>query len=142
MIQTLPAFPIHKTTVKDLLAQSRHAHFIYGILINRSNKIEGYFTHRHLLQYVEQQYDDLDDNPNNLQSFSRFLAKDFMVIQHEVIPETFPLHTTLLIIEQPSKRFGYIDERHFYQAVAQQHNKSVHIITIQSSMRCQAGSLL
>lgn len=126
MIQTLPAFPIHKTTVKDLLAQSRHAHFIYGILINRSNKIEGYFTHRHLLQYVEQQYDDLDDNPNNLQSFSRFLAKDFMVIQHEVIPETFPLHTTLLIIEQPSKRFGYIDERHFYQAVAQQQQIRTH----------------
>ncbi|WP_139992057.1 sigma 54-interacting transcriptional regulator [Kurthia sp. Dielmo] len=126
MIQALPTFPIHKTTIKELLTRSRHPHFVYGVLTNRSNKIEGYFTHRHLLQYIEQQYDDLDDNPNNLQSFSRFVAKDFMIIHHESIPTAFPLHTTLLIIEQPAKTFSYIDERHFYQAVAQQQQIRTH----------------
>lgn len=135
MIHKLPAFPIHKTTIKELLIQARHPHFVYGVLTNRNHKIEGYFTHRHLLQYVEQQYDDLDDNPNNLQSFSRFLAKDFMVIQHELIPTTFPLHTTLLIIEQPAKTFGYIDERHFYENVAQQQQiRAQHYDTIFDAM--------
>ena len=135
MIQALPTFPIHKTTIKELLTRSRHPYFVYGALTNRSNKIEGYFTHRHLLQYIEQQYDDLDDNPNNLQFFSRFVAKDFMIIHHESIPTAFPLHTTLLIIEQPAKTFGYIDERHFYQAVAQQQQiRTQHYDTIFDAM--------
>lgn len=58
-----------------------------------------------------------------------------MIIHHESIPTAFPLHTTLLIIEQPAKTFGYIDERHFYQAVAQQQQiRTQHYDTIFDAM--------
>lgn len=126
MMKPISVFPIHKTTVADVLAHSKHPHFVYGVLTNRNGNIAGYFTHRHLLQYVQQQYDDLDDQPHNLYSFSRFIAKDFLVIDEQAIPREFPLHTTLLLITAAQKPIGYIDEVHFYQAVAQQQQIRAH----------------
>lgn len=117
MFQPIERFAIHQTKFSTILQRSKHPFFTYGIVTNRNGKIEGYFTHKHILAYTAHQHDSLDDNPDTLHDFSKYIAKDFEVLSTKEVPPSFPLHTTLLIYSNDEESV-YIDRATFYEQLA------------------------
>lgn len=125
MFQPIERFPIHQTPFSTIIQRSKHPLFTYGIVTNRSGKIEGYFTHRHILMYTLRQYDDLDDNPETLHDFSKYIAKDFELLQTKALPKDFPPHTTLLLYSD-NEDTVYIDRTTFYEHLAATERTRAH----------------
>lgn len=117
MFQPIERFAMHQTSFSTIIQRSKHPLFTYGLITNRNGKIEGYFTHCHILAYTLHQYERLDDNPETLYDFSKYIAKDFDILNEKQVPSTFPLHTTLLIYSD-SKEAVYIDRATFYEQIA------------------------